>query len=219
MLREAYLKAALPDRHTVLGVPLRPFAIGHQLLLERIGSPFAYCEPAKAEDLFIGLLVCSQSHAEAAETLNSPELPAIVSGFTKAILRAASKPPRWWQRRLPVDLAAKLAAFEAYLAAARAIPEFEWNDDPNSELVTLGSHPLHVLKITLMSKLHFTEEQALNCPYALAHWNHATLNELTGKLSLIDRQERAQAQAEADAFWEHCQRGGKPADFASCQRN
>jgi len=219
MLREAYLKAALPDRHTVLGVPLQPFSIGHQLLLERLRSPFAFVEPAAPEDLFIALLVCSQSHAEAAETLNSPELPSIVSGFTKAILRAATKPLHWWQRRKPVDLAAKLAAFEAYLAAARAIPEFEWNSDPTTELVTLGSHPLHVLKITLMSKLHFTEEQALNCPYALAHWNHATLNEVNGRLSLIDRQERAEAQRDADAFWEHCQRGGRPEEFAPCQRN
>jgi hypothetical protein len=219
MLREAYLKAALPDRHTVMGVSLRPFAIGHQLLLERIRSPFAFIEPAKPEDLFIALLVCSQSHADAAETLNDPELPAIVSDFTKAILRAATRPVRWWQRPLAVDFAARLAAFEAYLSAARAIPEFEWNSDPNSELVTLGSHPLHVLKITLMSKLHFTEEQALNCPYALAHWNHATLNEVNGRLSLVDRQERAEAQADADAFWEHCRAGKAPQDFAQCQRN
>ncbi|NBV22253.1 MAG: hypothetical protein EB141_10325 [Verrucomicrobia bacterium] len=218
MLREDYLRAAYPDRHTVLGVSLRDYSIGHDLLLERIRSPFVVPGRAGADDLFIALLICSMDAGEAAELLNQPDLTGAVADFAARQLRAASKPARWWQPARALNPDDYIAAFARYVGEAKqGWPGLDWNKGDSSEVVQLSSHPLHVICITLMSELHFTEREALEMPYARAHWHYVTHFEQTGKASLFDRVERAKKQTEANAMAEEfhafLKAGGRPQAF------
>lgn len=218
MLRDDYLKAAFPDRHTVLAVPLRDYSLGHELLLERVNSPFVRPGVATAADLFIALAICSRPFEEAADLLNAADFPEWLDGFTRAAMKSASRPARWWQVQTPLRVEHYIAAFARYVAAAKHGPGLDWRrEEGASEVMTLGSHPLHVIKITLMAELHFTEREALSLPYALAHWNYVTFFECKGKASLYDRAERIRQErndrARLDEFETFIRGGGNPREF------
>ena len=218
MLLEDYLRAAFPDRHTILGVPLRDYSLGHELLLERIKSPFVVPGAAEVGDLFAGLFICSLGYELAADEINRPDFAAVLGEFSRATLKAASRPAHWWN--LPSELKAEdaIARFARYVAAAKHGPGMDWRREEGAgEVLTLGSHPLHVIKVTLMAELHFTEREALSLPYALAQWNYVTLFETKGKASIYDRAERVRADnirsRIAAEFHDYLTAGGDPRTF------
>jgi hypothetical protein len=212
MLREEYLKAVLPDRHAVLGVRLRPYSLGHDLLLERLGSPFyTLASVPDFTDLALAVNVCAREFHAADEWLNSPGLPAEMKAFAKSIVRDCKS---------KLDVPAKVDAFVEYVAAGKRVPEFRWQESEHTEVIALESPTVQVVKVALMARLGYTEAEALNCPYGLAWWNYVTLFEVEGRMRLLDREKIAVQQARADEFDNFVRKGGKPQEFkASWARN
>ncbi len=64
-----YAEACLPDRWRVLGRQLLPFSVGHNLLLERIQSPFAIGGKLQIEDLIIAVAICERTFEAGSELL------------------------------------------------------------------------------------------------------------------------------------------------------
>jgi|GEM_PF-2100557 len=61
-----------PDARTILGVPLRPFTVGHRTLLQGIGSPFVTGSHFPGiGDLLTALLVCSRTVTESVGLIQS----------------------------------------------------------------------------------------------------------------------------------------------------
>ena len=58
-----YLHSIIPEPVTILGQDLRPFSLGHYLLLQRLECAFV-CEDKEPllGDLLLGLLVCGNTY-------------------------------------------------------------------------------------------------------------------------------------------------------------
>ena len=68
----AWISAALSDETPVcMGLKLRPYSIGHALLLARHDSSFALGGPITLGDMVLAVLVCSQTFRDAQGTLNA----------------------------------------------------------------------------------------------------------------------------------------------------
>lgn len=101
----------------MLGTVLRPFCLGHHILLKRLGLPFAGNALADAgwEDILAGIAVCAMKHDRALETF--------LGGSWSDIFRRWLKDVRgpWWHRR-NFDAAMEESLFRAYLAKGYELP-------------------------------------------------------------------------------------------------
>jgi hypothetical protein len=177
-----YAAAQLPATPTILGVALRPFALGHGILLDRLESPFAWCaQPEEAPglgDLLLALEICRH------EPFHIP------SAVRLRLLK-------WWHRNIsPEQLQEAVTAFESHVKAAFKAPVF-WKSTDEQERDS-GVPILLSLKVGLMSRLKMTEETALKTPVRLALQEIAGLSALAGRIELITEEDQLKmAQAAA----------------------
>ncbi len=118
MSRTATAADLVPEAHRVLGTLLRPFSLGHHLLLKRLGSP--YTSHAEAEgspaELALAVFCCAVPFSVSLETILSGEWDAAFAAWSRR-LRAP-----WW-RRTRFQHATEAAAWRAYLTDGyRAAP-------------------------------------------------------------------------------------------------
>ena len=114
MSRYAQAAAIVPEPCRVFGTMLRPFCLGHHLLMKRLGLPFAGSALADAgeEDIMLGVAICGgASYEETLEQFHSGEWPNVFQNW-KDELRG-----NWWNRRkLPKTFIADgETLFRAYL--------------------------------------------------------------------------------------------------------
>lgn len=71
MSRTATPRDLIPETHSVLGTLLRPFSLGHHLLFDRIGLPFAGDPTAEAspEDLALAVFLCAAPYRATSESM------------------------------------------------------------------------------------------------------------------------------------------------------
>ena len=133
-----YTAAQLPTAPVILGVVLRPFALGHALLLARVGSPFAVASGERAArglpgigDLLLALEICRK------------EPPYLPGPFRRAWLefrhRKLSEGPFLDACKELVD----------YVVACHQLPPHKSNVEAGDS----GIPWLQALKLTLMSKI------------------------------------------------------------------
>ena len=166
-MNAAWLQAALPDPPTVcLKLKLRPYSIGHELLLRRFASPFVNDEPADIPDLLLAALICSQPFRF--DWWNT------INWQTKIFLKL------WRLLLWKPDVLGEMKKFVAYREAGR------WFPDP---IVPRGTKELYSpsamrMLAILMSEFHLTVEQALDFPMATAHALYCSRSEMEGKMEL-----------------------------------
>lgn len=160
MSRHADARETVPQPHIVGGVELRPFCLGHHLLLKALGLPFAGNAAADCgpEDVKIGLAICGLSYEDGFKAVHSGELPAIIARWRKAV----SGP--WWNPKQIDDSAVELA-FREYLSEGYAMPP-TWRYDGSG--VNLSA-PWEVLLKTRLLMLGLSESEILN-GYLPARW-------------------------------------------------
>ena len=171
----AYLQAAIPQPFTVLGRKLKPFTLGHQLLLEYFGSGFALGsdESPTYEDLLISVFLCSYSYEDALKKLESRWLVLQLKLWS------------WFCGNF--DVGEAIEFFQRYIGAHTKEPDF-W--------VTQKSGPSHsgipfiqFLKVKLEQELGYTEQQALDTPYQIAVWNYLTFLEHKGVIRFFNSED------------------------------
>lgn len=151
MTLAAYSAAAFPATPVIWGVGLRPFALGHALVLARIGSPFmggakqADGLPGDG-DLLTALAICAR------DPLTPPSKHAITALWVRNCWRGEAQ----W-------LAAK-AAFLGYVQAACTTPETLEQPGGKAGRTSL----FQALLLTLEMDLHQRHEDALRTPVSLA---------------------------------------------------
>lgn len=152
----------ISEPHCVLGTMLRPFSLGHHLLLARIGSPFeanaaVYAPP---EQLALAVFICATSYADTIAAMHRGEWEAENRRWTKALK------PRWWQRtRFRQDDEAE--KFSRYLAAGYRKPPL-WKHGGNGlEL----SAPWECLLLARLVQGGFSAAEVLE-QYLPASWYH-----------------------------------------------
>lgn len=170
----AYATACFPDTWHILKVKLRPFTLGHALLLQRLESPFlSGGRRPDGTDLALAVLVCSVPWERAAR-----QAEGRILGWRM----------RWL--RVPVEnIWGGVRAFQDYLREAHDGPEF-WVRDQGGQKSPLRAPFYQTLKLTQMTQFHKSEREALSTPLRLALWDHAALFESKGVIELLDEKQK-----------------------------
>lgn len=154
---DVYCRALLPEPVVCLKLPLRPFCIGHSILLRRIRSPFAI--PARLPeyaDLMQAVLFCAGTWEEG-ERINDDPLARIKIWI--------------WNRRLGgVDFDLDTLLFYNYIAQGSLAPQINRN---SSEGRAPGAPWEWRLKNFLVTRMGKTESEAMNFPLGRAQWEYA----------------------------------------------
>jgi len=190
-----YLTAVIPEAVVVFGVRLKPFCIGHHVILSRFESPIIDGGESSIEDLLFAVWVCGHTYEGAVESLASGEVWKELAAWRKKMRRR-----QWYGLRpmKPATLVQASQMFQEYITAATTMP----NLFTDGKGPTLGSPTAQLVRVVLMRELHLTDTEVMNRPMALCWYDYATLTELNGKGKIIDREEYAAARKRADEWTE-----------------
>ncbi len=189
-----WLEASIPEPVTVLAVPLRPFSLGHYLLMKRLGCPYAdddlkrvrsmeELEQATA-DLMFAISICAHTYEDFQEFLSDP-----VSY------------ERWleeWQlyieemRKAPLfNMFEQFATFDKYLRDAMKVPGF-WNLE---ESESSGGGALHWSQTLLQVLLGmgFEEKEVYNMPLGKAFYLYCQELAKNGVIEFMSEEDLAPA--------------------------
>lgn len=197
MSAAAWFEAAHPAPDvTCLGLRLRPYCLGHQILLRLQGSPLAeeqipialLEDPVNAfKPLALAVMICTQTYEAAQKSLRSRVVaPAFVRIWAQ-VVRARMMRPR-----------AELAKFHRYRTAALWIPDVPDTNKPGKTRSLSSPWELRYLA-ALQSIFGYTESQALNMPLSRATALYTAWLEQEGKLDLDQHDELFDALEEFEA--------------------
>ena len=166
-LESDFLEALIPGHHRVAGRDLRPFSLGHAMILRRFDSPFLAGKRPGSGDLAFALDICSRTFADGVAALHD---------------RRSKRRWRWLGYRCMINREAKMLQFIAYLNAGMRYPKC-WENSSGSPKKT---PMLQITRIINMGNLGKTESQTMDSPYHLAMWDAVTWLELTDKVDPMD---------------------------------
>lgn len=147
-----YAQACIPDRWAVLGCALLPFSVGHNLLLERVQSPFAISGQINLQDLILAVKICERDY-EAGEYL-------LAHGNTLG-LRLFSWRATWKAALNKKLLETHAEAFAEYLKQGIQKPKNIWKDSA-AELTYAPNVGITVRD--LMNHYGYSRSEVLNMP-------------------------------------------------------
>ncbi len=170
MLELNYPAAAIPEPFQILGLRLKPFSLGHYLLMERFQVAFVAAEARvpTIHDLILGVLICSMEYQEFLEFLSSPTF--------------AEELQQWGVKCGLFDWTAKANLLAQYIAAGSKQPVVIYEN----EGAPSGAHWAQTIKLALTGNLGYTAHEALNLPLSQAlndFYKHA---ENLGILTIAD---------------------------------
>ena len=151
----AFIDAADPKPHRVLGLALLPFSIGHFILLQRHQSVFVSQDGGQIgiEDLLLAVLICSQTYEEARKSLSSRWLNWFVKFWG------------WRCRKLNVFDEAK--ALREYMDEVGNTPDVVRGESKGDQ----GGMPwVSTLIVFLMADLHMHHADVMDFSLLRAHW-------------------------------------------------
>lgn len=165
-----FYEAHFPVPFHVLGLPLKPFSLGHHILLCRADS--ACVRPGERisfDDFIFAVLICSRTYEES--------VAFFLSDWTVEL-------KRWAKRLRKIDLAQAQFVFSSYLIQGHTRPNFRFLVE--SEDFVFGSPWEQRIKIVLMENMGFTESQLLNRHLPLCWWDLLTHDELKGSIQITE---------------------------------
>lgn len=173
----------VPDTHEVLGIKLRPFSLGHYILLEKNNCALLLGGPATVIDFAIAVVVCSNTFEEFLEAQRNGE----VQKHTKRLAKVCNQ----------IDLEKESRFVANYIEEGLLGPSY-WFKEKGKGLST----PLpQIIRCQLHKNTNLTESQIMNRPFAMNLWDIVTLGEMDGNLSL-KTEDHDEAQKNADDFGE-----------------
>lgn len=166
-----YLHSIIPEPVTILGQELRPFSLGHYLLLNRLDCAFLSDDKeALLGDLLLGLLVCANTFETSQDILRRADLGDDIKAWAENV------------GEFEADEKAEL--FTAYLAAAMEVPKFWTSGQANGAKV--GAPWPQLVRTRLLSEGGLSAEEIMNQPLGQTWWDYLALNEQKGALKLND---------------------------------
>ena len=196
-----YLAAAFPEPRRLLGVDLRPFALGHLLILRWLGNAFVTALVPRIDDLVTGVWACSLSYREAVQALRRGRIDLVVHGRWRSKRRevALEDAFRIWRDELgQFDVAEKVDAFSEYIRSGCNVPMVAARQTHSAADSGSGPPDVQSIKVALMSKLHLSEDDVMDRPWSMCLWDVYTLAAQEGLLTFMDRDEVDRAQSTAD---------------------
>jgi hypothetical protein len=208
----AISRAALPDAHVVCGTVLRPYCIGHWLLMQRCGVSFVTDSPAHGlGDLLTGVLICADTYENFAGSLRRGGIERAMQQWQHRLSGGSFGAIR---RRLKRILAMTNASNKSAVPTVEEIVGFNFHEQcdafqnyidqhgggwvrvndwsiPSTKVPvsdkgdrTIHSPPFMVLLDALVSEVGLSESEVLNMPLPMARWRWAIHGERKDRLVL-----------------------------------
>jgi len=177
----SHLEAHLPPQFQILGLYLKPFCLGHYMILSSdVPSILDIQQEIKTSDFLYAIYICANSFEDGLRF--RVEGDSSVRVWSDKVLRRGMIVP---SRR--IDLVNRFTLFRDYLEAGLSVPKFWANDGPS---ISLGSHWSEHLIVTLMAHLGCSESQSMNMYLPLARRRYMTYWEIqNGKKILYSDQD------------------------------
>lgn len=195
-----FAASVFPDLWQVGRVRMETHTLGHALLLQRLGNPYALAVASAVPELgalVVAAYVCSR--------------PASV---------AARRMSAWWARQWLVyhaivwgsTHAQRESEMRLYIAASWHAPTFR-STSRGGESASAGADPLHVLWLHRRIQMGESEAEAMQCPLLRARMDHLAWAEQQGAIVItgdeLTPQEQLMEATEANAEWDRQIRKGQ----------
>ncbi len=166
-IADNYYKAARPEPPRILGLQLRPYSLGHHIILRAYDSSFVTGGHLRFQDLVMGVFICSQSWTQWESWKCSWKLPVFLKIWG------------WISGKFNIKSAGE--CFLEYLTDGRRCPEVNTPAKANVLVAPWESR----MKLFLVRELRLTVTEALDYPLALAWQEYCADGEAKGSLSLF----------------------------------
>lgn len=206
----AFADAARPMRCVILRLALRPYSIGHEIILQQKLNPllspdfFKLPETKQRQALIWAVDICSQTWAE-----NNSTPSTWLERWRHN--RAWNKWEKATNALTEIDWRIAIADFINYRNAGLQAPKVEPTEGASGR--TMGAPFLASLIQFLIQKMGKTEDRAYDCPLSLAKFHYYTDAESEGHLKIPNQNEmdfdeycrKKDAEAAAKAKEAKCQ--------------
>jgi len=163
-----FLTALIPDPAWCLGVRLRPFSLGHLVLLRRVESPFVSREAKAVElgDLILAVILCADTFAAGVEFLGDMATP---SEATQKTLE------EWGAKAAKLDLNEEVTEFMRYIRAADTMPAYFTQSGGESQAI--GSPFWQIVYLNLHKLTNLIDTEIWNQPLGKTYCDYIAIRE------------------------------------------
>lgn len=195
-----YYLARVPEPTTLLGLKLRPFSLGHRLLLHRIKSYFVgEDEDLGYEDLALSVLICSQTYEKAISYLDDPDLQKFMGKWADQLTGRGVLTRLGLKRLSVIPLADKAAEFASYMQ--RGVRKLSYSSKGEGRNIPLPD--IQVIRVTLLRNFGgLTDEVLMDRPWGLCVEDYITIHTLDDNVTMYDASELSKARDQAKEFYE-----------------
>ena len=181
-----YSEALIPKQFICCGIKLRPFCLGHILLLQEMNNPFIAPEEIKTNDLdysikhfYVSLLVCSMTYENGYKMLNNFKLLENEWKRFEKNLTANMEADKNWNIFLQFN------TFKKYMEYHLDMPFFEVVNNNNNSLPS-GTDWKNSIFITF-KKLGYSQTEILNMNMKRLYQEWTTYAEGEGGIKIFDK--------------------------------
>ena len=198
-----FYRVCLPEPFTVLGLRLRPFSIGHKILMARIENAFEVGGQLGIADLVTGVLICSKKYSEFEELLNSGKFVSFVNDWQRKLCYKFSLFGNSFLLR-EIDWPEKTKLFIEYLAEGNKIPPYIVDSKQSGKS---GMPLVQLVRSCLISHCGYSNSEVMDTPWNMALMDFLTYYEKEGAVVIEDRDATTEAMAGLADFTERLKRG------------
>lgn len=181
-------QALLPVRWTICGVVLRPFSLGHYILLKNIGNPMLESEETDLADndklcwFLQTILICASDYKSNIAMLEDfPSHKETMERLIENLLKNMEADPRW-------NIFEHLRNFRAYVNYYMEVPIYFKERDDSASPTPSGTDWLQNLYFTLKRHGGYSEEEILDMNMRKVLYLWCGYAESEGSIKVIDRQ-------------------------------
>jgi hypothetical protein len=200
-----FFDAAIQEPTTILGIRLRPFSLGHLVILQRLKSAFVTeGETMTIHDLALSVLVCSLPYKDGCALFNRTDLPQFFKRWHQSLsggvlVKLGLKSP------IPINYALKVKEFAEYIGRGSKVPCYSY--DPG-KFASMECPSVQIVKVTLMRDMHIPEAELMDRPWAVCLWDFVTLRALAGQIQMVDSDEIQKAKEAGERLAEALRKRG-----------
>ena len=186
-----YDEALMPPTFTICGMKLRPFCLGHFLILRQLKSPLNGENEIEVNFtdgiywLFHALIVCALSYEDNLELLNDDDkFASIFKEFSDKLVKNMELDKNW-------NIHEKLMLFKQYMAYFMEMPMYTGEGEGSTKAPS-GTDWCSNIFVIFKSHLGYTESEILNMNFRKLFYEWCNYAEENGAIQVSNKTTLAQ---------------------------
>lgn len=175
----SYFTAAVPEPCRVLGLLLKPFSLGHYLILSRFNSAFVDEGPRDAtrDEVVFAVLVCHFTYGQFFDFIAQKDFAAQVKA--------------WGKQQGVFSIKEKAAILQKYISEASEMPGFVFEEEGSKS----GAHWAQTVKVAVVGHCGYTHDEAMNAPLRQVLADFLKHAESNGAVTILSDEEMEQIKS------------------------